>query len=188
MEDFINAVIQNVSQDELFLILSKTDPKSVLSLCQTSQRFAALCRNEKLWKRLLKVHFPQFPETNTPRQQFQALANGIVTSYGFDLVLGGYIPPTIPPNFAISKANIINLEILGLPLPPGTRKWVAYQGHWNEENQDYLALMIKAFNTREEAVQALVTESLRYLNSLESLDEVYDIIDSTFHPPFTEYF
>lgn len=73
--------INRITADPLFLIMSKLDPKSVLKTCESTKQFARLCRNPKLFSALMRVHYPNYFETDNPREQYIAITNGLETTY-----------------------------------------------------------------------------------------------------------
>ena len=63
---------------EIFL---RTDPLTIFNLCQTSKQFSSICNDQKVFRQLIRKHYPNSKETNNPKQQFMALVNKQKTQY-----------------------------------------------------------------------------------------------------------
>jgi hypothetical protein len=70
-----------LDKDSISIIFKELSPQDALSLCRTNARFAEICRNEDFFRLLMRMHFPFFPVTDTPKQQYIALTNGIIHKY-----------------------------------------------------------------------------------------------------------
>lgn len=75
------AAINRITADPLFVILARLDPKSVLRTCETTQQFRRLCQNPNLFSALMRSHYPNYFETNNPKEQYIAITNGLETVY-----------------------------------------------------------------------------------------------------------
>lgn len=51
--------LRQLGRDPLFLIMSKAKPRAAMALCETTPSFARLCRDESVFIRLLKIHYPK---------------------------------------------------------------------------------------------------------------------------------
>lgn len=159
-------------------ILSNPDltPRDVLNACSTSKGSISFCQDPVTARSLLRRYYPTFPFTDTPWEQFRALATGKTTTYYAKLpqedvwetfadtgvdedaaeMLG--VAPSITPNFPITVLTLqvpkvyredilINAYMPGLPIIGS--KWIA------GSNVLGYILDFKIYNTREEAIQEL---------------------------------
>lgn len=80
--DAFNSIDPNV----LHRILEISDPKGVVSLCQTNEKYRNVCNRPETFIKLMKAHYPQFDVTNNPRRQYTLLANEIGTWYNIGMI------------------------------------------------------------------------------------------------------
>jgi hypothetical protein len=73
--------VDRLTADTFFLVLSHLTPLDVLRIGQVSRRFRQLNQNPTLFRALLPLHYPHSFITASPRQQYQALTMGYVTTY-----------------------------------------------------------------------------------------------------------
>lgn len=62
-------------------ILSNLSPDDVLNTCKTSKRYASICSDQDVFRRLLTVHYPGAFFTDNPRLQYIAITSGVETLY-----------------------------------------------------------------------------------------------------------
>lgn len=69
---------RRIDKNPLFEILLRSKPIDVLNLCRTTPKFADLCRNNKIFERLMEAHFPNKTIEADARKQYTdyALKNG----------------------------------------------------------------------------------------------------------------
>lgn len=67
-----------LTRDPLWLILERTDPMGVLNSCQTTPALAKLCRDPNTFRRLMQLHYPNYPVNRDARKQYTdiTLKNG----------------------------------------------------------------------------------------------------------------
>jgi hypothetical protein len=73
-----NLTLNRLSRDPLWLVLERTDPMGVLNSCQTTPGLAKLCRDPNAFKRLMALHYRNYPINKDSRQQYTdiTLKNG----------------------------------------------------------------------------------------------------------------
>jgi len=83
-QDQINhttGAFNQLMKDPFVLTLMKSRPQDALSLCQVNPKAARVCRDPNTFKILLRAHYPSAFETDDPKNQYAALANGLQTTY-----------------------------------------------------------------------------------------------------------
>lgn len=73
--------LNDITADPLFLILYHAQPLDVLRVCQINKRFQAMCQNPILFRALIRVHYPESFEDDTPKEQYKALMGRFETTY-----------------------------------------------------------------------------------------------------------
>jgi hypothetical protein len=73
-----NLTLNRLSRDPLWLVVERTDPMGVLNSCQTTPGLAKLCRDPNAFKRLMALHYRNYPINKDARQQYTdiTLKNG----------------------------------------------------------------------------------------------------------------
>jgi len=87
-QEFANAAFDILGKDALIEILKQMDPIAVLSLCQSNQNFARICREQQTFKTLMRVHYPGFPINQDAKAQYGAITAGEGVTYSIP-ILGG---------------------------------------------------------------------------------------------------
>lgn len=82
---FTNAAINILTKDVIILILEKMEPNDILNLCEVHAKFTKICNDKFVFIRLMQKLYPQFDVTDTPREQFEAITNGVTTKYLYNL-------------------------------------------------------------------------------------------------------
>jgi hypothetical protein len=81
-EIFLESAIDVLRKDEIMMIMENLPPVSVVNLCQTNQKFARICNDQGLFKRLIIKHYPTVVvDLIDPRGQFIQLAGDQGTRY-----------------------------------------------------------------------------------------------------------
>lgn len=73
--------LNDMTADPLFLILARCHPLDVLRICQINKRFQLMCQNPVLFRALIRVHYPDAFEADTPKEQYKALMGRFETTY-----------------------------------------------------------------------------------------------------------
>lgn len=81
-ESFLESAINVLRKDEIISIMENLPPISVVNLCQTNRKFARICNNQDLFKRLIIKHYPNVVvDLVDPKGQFIQLAGDEGTRY-----------------------------------------------------------------------------------------------------------
>jgi len=73
-----------LSKDIAYLVLLRLKPHDVLNLCySTTKQFKYYCTNQELFTNLMRVHYPNAVLTSNPREQYEAITIGYLTTYKF---------------------------------------------------------------------------------------------------------
>lgn len=150
--NFVKATLNVIDRDSASQILSKMEPSEVLELCEDVE-ITDLCDNKQVWMNLLKAHYPDFPQTKTPKLQYQMLTQGRSTLYYVGEKCLDIPSPQGPATFCAYQGKIFpkfrkealrifeqddyvdaieDLEIYGAPLPSGTELWHFAVGLYGE--------------------------------------------------------
>lgn len=80
-----NLTLNKLGRDPLWLVLERTNPLGVLNSCRTTPALAKLCRDPNTFRRLMTMHYPNYPINKDARQQYTdiTLKNG----YAYDVVI-----------------------------------------------------------------------------------------------------
>lgn len=74
-----------LSRDTAYLVLTKLKPHDVLNMCySTTKNFEQYCKDQILFTNLMRVHYPNSILTANPREQYESITNGYLTTYSFD--------------------------------------------------------------------------------------------------------
>ena len=166
---FEDTAFQVLPDEMIVEVLERTSPEGILKLCSTSTGFQKWCDTDWIWERMIKVHYPGFPTTDTPKEQFKALTKGQTTTY--------YIVAEEPDSATVATMTypadaeglpVWEVVIRGLPLPNGTKKWLG--GYWSLLSEDYVDLEI--FNDQVGAIQKSL-EGFEYF--VDFLREIADM-------------
>ena len=84
--EFANVAFEILSKDVFIEILKQMDPIAVLSLCQTNQNFARICREQQTFITLMKVHYPWFPINQDAKAQYVAITAGEGVTYSIPIL------------------------------------------------------------------------------------------------------
>ena len=128
---FVEATLATLPRDAVISIARRTEPKALLELCKTNKRFSEFCRKQSFWAQMMNHHYPEFPHTDDARKQFQALTEGVTTSYGFNtLNMGPHLSGVAGDEFLV-KAKTIQpmrsyVKVLGRPFPNNTKRWCCF--------------------------------------------------------------
>lgn len=173
--------LDNIPIDILSMIYRRLEPKDVFLLCQVSHRFADYSKRPELWIMLIREHYPTYQLTETPHQQYRALAHNHISYYYVNSVTPfeyddvAYLEVHLKA-YADDLASIRKIEVKGLPVSNETELWVVcvHSQHrsftWSEEVVSYVA-----YNTREEAVDSVVDDLYSdFLHLVESQQEDSD--------------
>lgn len=174
MDEFVETALTDLPRDVIEVIVMRMTPKSVANLCLTSTRFAKVCRNEELWKRLMKLHYPDFDLTDNPRGQFVAIANGKVTKY--EVREGDYLDSYgilgyQSHVFLTKDQNNFGLEIYGNPVPNGTQKWCVFSSYSEGKNSENT---FKVYPDKQTAIQEGIDIAIDVYRRTYNDDSEYD--------------
>lgn len=168
---FMETTLEMLTFDSLFLILQKLSPKAILDLCLSSGNFQMkYCENRDFWKRLISYFYPQAFYTDNPKNQYRALAEGVMTPYY--IVDDRFEFDTAYLDIDPEKEQDTVIEIPGLPLDDGTVIWVFHYyfeyigGHSGDTVEDFVP-----YKTREDAVKIALTNYSNFQTELEQYVE-----------------
>jgi len=88
-QEFANVAFEILGKDALIEILKQMDPIAVLSLCQSNQNFARICREKQTFITLMKAHYPEFPINQDAKAQYGAITAGEGVTYSIPILGGG---------------------------------------------------------------------------------------------------
>jgi hypothetical protein len=168
---FMETTLELLTFDALFLILQKLSPKAILNLCLASENFERIyCQTQDVWRRLISYFFPNSFHTDNPRDQYRALAEGVITPYY--ILDDRFEFDTAYLDIDPEKEQDTVIEIPGLPLNDGTVIWVFHYyfkyigGHSGETVEDFVP-----YKTREDVVKIALTNYNNFLSELEQYVE-----------------
>ena len=76
-----------LDQNSRFLILLQATPQTVLQLCQTESEYADICRDNLVFIRLMKEHYPRFPvDHKNPKEQYIKITGEEGTIYRITII------------------------------------------------------------------------------------------------------
>lgn len=160
----IEITLDTINFDTLLKILYNLRPRDILKLCQTNKHFRNICRDDKVFIELMKVHFPHIPINQKTKQQYISLTEKQRTTYSIiidhttNIVTDTYNHKI---DLYIRFDKFINTEINkritqgyfninGEKLDVGTKLWLSinYAGMTIET--------IKAYKTKRQAIDEFV--------------------------------
>lgn len=146
--DFVEASLDQLPADNILEIMRNMDPESILRLCDVNTRFREFCSDNQVWTDLMRKHYPDYDETNEPKEQFKDLARPkelklscYVLSFpddysemyrdtqGNDIGLPSNIG-TVATIGDVEPQDELSICIKGPPMKNGTKKWILiYDGY-----------------------------------------------------------
>lgn len=85
-QEFAQVAFSILGKDALIEILKQMDPIAVLSLCQSNQNFARICREQQTFITLMEAHYPGFPINRDAKAQYGAIAAGEGVTYSIPIL------------------------------------------------------------------------------------------------------
>ncbi len=165
-QEFANVAFDILNMDALFEILKELDPATVLSLCQTNQRFAELCRDQDVFRNLMRVHYPNFPINEDAKAQYGDITSEKETTYSINIIDKESTPIKLDNRAYINeRASVatfrqisrddlnlpsINFNILGTRIRKGEKLWLMVISKSN----GFLNIA-EVFSNKEDAVKAM---------------------------------
>lgn len=138
--------LDTITPDPLFLILAQSQPLDVLRVCQINKRFQLMCQNPVLFRALIRVHYPDAFEADTPKEQYKALMGRFETTYKIPYVeyprsIGDPVQHGITqwphhiPGFKVIAKQWTDRQLLLGPgyIPKGLRQYVT-----DKQKEEYI--------------------------------------------------
>jgi hypothetical protein len=151
--EFSNVAFEILDKNGIVSILKQMNPISVLSLCQTNTRFAEICRDQNVFRILIKAHYPDFtPPVRDPKTMYMTITSQRGTVYYLP-ILEDATETGFPGKYE-SKATIFKPEgpyfefaILGTRIRKGQEVWLKCRLPGS--------LIASAYRTREDAIEEI---------------------------------
>jgi len=190
--------INNLDKVAAVYILSKSDPKDVLSACKTNSKFLQICNDMDVFVHLMRKHYPQYDLTDDPRLQYMTITLGRGTKY-YTTVNSDQNPVVDNRGVQLELIEEVNdsvwvdtgrdyhirdegndqpvfFTVLGLPLPIGKVIWLQVKGAEYDTT-------IYSFFTKEDAIYDFI--KYYYADILENIFD--NVVDNISREEYTLY-
>jgi len=84
VSDFYNS--NTLNRGAMLELLIRSEPITVLSLCQTDHNFSSLCRSQDTFKTLMQFHYPNYPlDFENPKEQYMRITSHMGIIYNIKI-------------------------------------------------------------------------------------------------------
>ncbi len=170
-QEFAAVAFDILNVDALMQVLKELDPITILSLCQTNQRFAQICQDQDVFRNLMHLHYPNFPVDEDAKAQYGAITSAEGVTYSVNIrrqmirvvrsAIEAYVNEGVYVNTKTKEIEwtddttqqLVNFNILGTRIHKGEKLWLMIIIMKNPRTG--IAIIGEVFSNKEDAVRAI---------------------------------
>jgi len=182
-QEFANVAFEILDKNVIVEIMKKMKPYQVLSLCETQMQMARICRDQDVFRALMKAHYPQFDvDQENPKEQYGRITKDGGVDYYVKVFRDErtgkvrYDDNAYLLEFLPEGEDHVTFTVLGTKIRTGDTLWVQLI-----EEEDETGRQISEARAYSSADDVLTESVDRYFETIDP------VLMDEFHSPFAEW-